>query len=243
MATMTLDALAAQLRAAFGDDRLLAVVLYGSAARGDTHGTHSDRNVLVVTRAFGSERLGEVAAVTRAWTEGGDPALLMLTADEWTGSVDVFALEHADVRQHHRVLHCAAGYDPFAGAAPAREDMRRQLEYEGMALLLRLRAALLGSSKDGKAALGVLTGSLGSVLALFRGAIRLTGAEPSGDSDTLCDQVAAACGVDAAPFKAVVAQRRGGSAIAVAQAPGALQRYHAGMQAFVSWVDRLPSAG
>lgn len=244
---MTLEALVTQLRSAHGD-ALLAVVLYGSAARGETHGTHSDRNVLVVVREFSTDRLGAAAAVSRAWAEGGDPSLLTLTAVEWRSSEDVFAIEHADVRQHHQALYVAPGYDPFEGPGPVREDLRRQLEYEARGVLLRLRAALLGTARDGKQATAVLTGSLGSVLALFRSAVRLGweagvsagGAEPSGDSDTLCEQVAALSGLDAAPFKAVVAHRRGGKAIAAAAAPGLLEQYHRGMQQFVQWVDAVP---
>ena len=240
MATMTLEQLVAQLRAAHGD-ALAAVVLYGSAARGDTHGTHSDRNVLVVVREFVSERLGPVAAVTRSWSEGGDPALLTLTVAEWMSSVDVFAIEHADVQQHHRLLYSAAGFALFAGV-PAGGDMRRQLEYEAMALLLRLRAALLGSGRDGKQATAVLTGSVGSVLALFRAAVRLEGAEPFGDSDALCKQVAAASGVDVTPFLLVVAHRRTGVGLTAKSAPGVLEQYHRGVQQFVAWVDALPTS-
>jgi hypothetical protein len=245
MATMTLDDLVSQLRSAHRES-LMAVVLYGSEARGDTHGKHSDRNVLVVLREFAEDRLAAAAAVTRAWGEGGDPALLMLTSAEWQSSADIFAIEHADVRAHHRVLYLAPGYDPFAEAVGTREDLRRQLEYEAMAILLRVRSALLGTARDGKQATAVLTGSLGSVLALFRAAVRLGGAaggaEPSGDSDTLCEQVGALCGIDAAPFKAVVAHRRNGTAIAVASAPGVLERYHRGLQQFVQWVDAVPPA-
>ena len=131
----------------------------GSAARGERAGPRSDRNVLVVIREFVSERLGPAGAVSRSWREGGNPDLLTLTAAEWTSSVDVFAIEHADVQQHHQVMHLATGFELFA-ARPVTRDLRRQLEYEAMAVLLRLRAALLGSTRDGKQAAAVLTGSV-----------------------------------------------------------------------------------
>ena len=109
-----------------------------------------------------------------------------------------------------------------------------------MAVLLRLRAALLGSTRDGKQAAAVLTGSVGSVLALFRAAVRLGGAEPFGDSDALCEQVAALCQMDVTAFRQVVAYRRTGAGLAPRSAPEVLEQYHRGMQQFVAWVDAAP---
>lgn len=240
MATMTLETLIAQLRASCAGS-LRAVVLYGSSAGAATD-RHADRNVLVVVSEFRGERAPELGAIMRSWTDGGDPPLLILTDAEWRSSVDVFAIEHADIRARHRVLFQAVDYDVLAVRDPAPTETRQQLEYEAMALLLRQRAAMLQVGRDGGRALSVLLSGHGSALALFRAALRLAGNEPAEDAAALCEQMGRRAGFDAAPFTAVVAQRKADGAVSAASAPGILAAYHEGLQRFVAWVDGLPSA-
>jgi predicted nucleotidyltransferase len=95
MATMTLEQLVTQLRAAYGDE-LRAVVLYGSAAAGEHIPKRSDYNVLVIVESLGLDRLRAAAAVARAWGESGNPPPLTLTVNEWRGSADIFPMEYAD---------------------------------------------------------------------------------------------------------------------------------------------------
>ena len=85
MATMTLDQLVSQLKAAYGAE-LRAVVLYGSAAAGEHIPKRSDYNVLVLTESLKPERLRAAAAVARAWAEAGNPAPMTMTPAEWRRS-------------------------------------------------------------------------------------------------------------------------------------------------------------
>ena len=73
MATMTLDEFTNQLRAAFGDT-LKAAVLYGSAATAEKPTKQADYNVLVLLDRFDPRRIAGAAAMSRAWTEAGNPA-------------------------------------------------------------------------------------------------------------------------------------------------------------------------
>ena len=110
MAKMKLDELVAQLRAAYGD-ALSAVVLYGSAAGGEHHEKRSDMNVLVIAKALTVRSMRAAGAVARAWGEAGHPPPLTLTEAEWRSSVDVFAMEHADILQRHKILYSAPPFD------------------------------------------------------------------------------------------------------------------------------------
>ena len=146
MATMTLDELVAQLRAAYGDS-LRSVVLYGSAAAGEHIPKRSDYNVLVIADSLPADRLRAAAAVGAAWSASGSPPPMTLTLDEWRGSNDIFAMEYADIIERHKVLF---GEPPFAGVAVARGDLRLQVEREAMGKLLQFRQGVLAAGNDPK---------------------------------------------------------------------------------------------
>src|SRR6185437_814024 len=135
MAKLTLDELVTQLKAAFGDD-LTSVVLYGSAAGGEHNPKRSDQNVLVIVRKIPMSAARAIAASAKAWADAGNPPPLVMTADEWRGSADIFPMEYADILERHRVLY---GNAPFDGLAVKQEDLRLQLEHEAMGKLLKLR--------------------------------------------------------------------------------------------------------
>jgi len=138
MAAMTLDGFTQALRDAHGD-ALRAVVLYGSAARGEQVAKHSDHNVLVLVRALTPASLRASARATREWRALGNPPPLILTEAEWHASRDVFAIEVADILAHHRELW---GTLPH-GAPVEAANLRHQLEFEAMGKLLALRQGLL----------------------------------------------------------------------------------------------------
>jgi hypothetical protein len=240
MANMTFDNLVAQLRAAYGDT-LRAIVLYGSAAGGEHHAGHSDQNVLVIVTALSLEAMQAAGAVARAWAEGRNPTPLTLTEAEWRSSVDVFAMEHADIRDRHKVLYASPGYELLAGMHVSARDMRQQLEYEAMATLLGVRARILASDGKPKDRIELLTGSSSRVLALFRALLRLTGAPPGADSEAVCRAAAAKAGFEAEPFVAIIAHRRGTAKLSGDQLVKVLAGYHAGLERLVAFVDALPA--
>jgi hypothetical protein len=239
MAKMTLDDLVAQLRGAYADV-LRAVVLYGSAAGGEHHEKHSDFNVLVIVQSLSLEQFGAAGAVARSWTEGGHRPPLTLTAAEWRSSVDVFAMEHADILERHKLLFVADGYDVLGGIAVKPADLRQQLEYECLGVLLRLRNATFAAGGDSTRRIELLVVASSQVLVLFRTVLRLLGETPTADNEALCRRVAGLGGLDASPFVAVVAHRRGSAILRGAQVAEVLSGYHAGLERFVAYVDALP---
>src|SRR4051812_32399619 len=144
MATMTLDDLVIQLRAAYGT-QLSSVVLYGSAASGEHIPKKSDYNVLVLLERIDAGTLAAASAVARAWGDAGNPPPLTMTVREWRNSADVFPMEYADILERHRVLH---GAPPFDGIHVARGDLRLQLEQQAMGKLLQLRQGALLAGTD-----------------------------------------------------------------------------------------------
>ena len=237
MARMTLDDLVSQLGAAYGT-ALKSVVLYGSAAAGE-HTKRSDYNVLVIVDALDASRLAAASAVSRAWTEAGNPAPLTLTTHEWRGSSDIFPMEYADILERHRVLH---GNPPFDGIQVDLKDLRLQLEQEAMGKLLKLRQGLLAAGNDGKRQVELLAASLSAIMVIFRAFLRLHHEVPAKDNIVVADAVSKRAGFDAAAFTAVVRHVRGESSIDASNAMGVLDGYLRGMERLVQYLDQYQTA-
>lgn len=233
---MTLDELVTQLREGYGD-ALRAVVLYGSAVAGERIAKRSDYNVLVIVRDIPFDRLRPLAAVARAWKGDGNPPPMTFTEGEWRSSADVFPMEYADILERHRVLW---GEPPFDGVQVDPADLRLQVEREALALLLRLRQAILVAGGDAEEQRRVLAGSLSAAMILFRAVSRLHGRLPPQNYVELARDVAALAGIDPAPLENVVQHARGERPVPKEDAAGLLQAYYGAMEAVARHVDALP---
>src|SRR5450432_2549149 len=117
---------------------LESVILYGSAARGDFHPSHSDLNVLCMLGSLAIEELSRVAPVVRWWVvEQEEPAPLFFTAEELRQSADVFSIELRDMQDNRRVLY---GTHPIANFHLPTNLHRVQVEHELRTVLLKLRS-------------------------------------------------------------------------------------------------------
>ena len=201
-----LDALIANLRGALHGD-LVSVVLYGSAARDEHAGAASNLNLLVVVKDDGPERLLAAAGAQKRWVKEGNPPLLFVTPRWIHDSTDVFPMEFLDMLDHRKIL---AGADPLAGVAVSRANLRLQCEREARSILLKLRAAWIEASGDSRALRELVVQSLGPVMAVARGALRLVGEPvPSRTADVL-QALARRFDVEAAPLSAAVAVKGAG---------------------------------
>ena len=233
MATMTLDDLVTQLRAAYGT-RLDSVVLYGSAATGEHIPKRSDYNVLLLLKELDAGALASASAVARAWSDAGNPPPMTMTVDEWRGSADVFPMEYADIMDRHRVLY---GTPPFDGVAVNTRDLRLQLEQQVMGKLLQLRQGALLAGTDGKRQAELIAASLSTMMVLFRAVLRLRGEKPEGDNATLAERVGAVAGFDAAPFVRAVQHVRGERKLEAGEAGTTLAGYIAGIKRLQRYLD------
>ncbi len=237
MATMTLDDLVTQLRAAYGS-HLSSVVLYGSAAAGEHIPKKSDYNVLVLLDRVEPGTLAAASAVAQAWRDAGNPPPMTMTTSEWRGSADVFPMEYADILDRHRVLHGAA---PFDGITVARGDLRLQLEQQVLGKLLQLRQGALLAGTDGKRQLELVTASLSTMMVLFRAVVRLHGERPEGDNVALARRVATLTGIDAAPFERAVLHMRDEAKLPASDAGMVLEGYLTSIERLNAYLDGYQS--
>ena len=233
---MKLDELVKQLQLAYGDG-LRSVLLFGSAVAGE-HTKKSDYNVLVVVDALPLEKLRAVAAVSRAWSDDGNPPPMTFTTKEWRSSADIFPMEYADILERHRVLF---GEDPTAGISVSPGDLRLEVEQQTMGKLLHLRQATMGAGGDRKLQLELLERSLSTLMVIFRGVSRLLGEAPSSDYEELTRNLAARAGFSPEAFVKVVRHVRGTEKIPRDGAEAILEQYLGAMERLVAYLNSFRS--
>src|SRR2546423_15333608 len=190
MATMTLEQFAAAVAAALGE-RVVALLLYGSAARGTHVSGRSDMNTLLICDAVDEALFARLVPAVREWGRGGHPAPLILTEREWQTSADAFPIEYEDMREAPRLL---AGRDPLRGGTVQREHLRRQLEHELMGKMVRLCQAYAGLRGEPKQLTQALVGSAAGFFTMLRATLRLAGKTPPAAPDALLREAGALLG-------------------------------------------------
>ena len=190
MPKLTVDVFAQDVARALGD-RLVALLLYGSAARAAPVSALSDVNTLLVCDGADEELFSRLAPPVRAWTRAGHPAPLILTEREWREAADAFPIEYQDMRDAHRLL---AGRDPWPGITVQPEHVRRQLEHELMGKLVHLRQAYATLRSQPKRLAEVIAGSTGGFFTMLRAALRLAGKTPSVAPEALVREAGSAMG-------------------------------------------------
>jgi hypothetical protein len=112
----------------FGE-RLQAVVAYGQPGADPAPS-------LALVRAITAADLDDCAARVASWHRAGCATPLLLTKDEFAGSLDAFPIEYGEILETRRVVF---GVDPFAGLTIETEDLRRECETLVKSHLVHLR--------------------------------------------------------------------------------------------------------
>lgn len=230
-----LTQLVEKLRKALGD-RLVSVVLYGSAAAGDHHPKYSDFNILCVLTGITPRELGQSEDIFRWWREQGSPAPLLLTEQEVTTSTDCFAIEFLDIKQQHQVLY---GKDVISGLAVDRTFYRAQVEHDLRAKLLRLRQKASGMLSDSDLLRRLLVDSISTFCVLFRHALALKGAATSHRKREVIENASRQFGFDATPFETLMDIREERIKPKEAEPVALLGAYMEGIGVVIDAVDRL----
>jgi predicted nucleotidyltransferase len=200
-----LDQIVERLKAALGD-RLVSVILYGSAAAGDHQKGYSDLNILCVLTEITPRELSHAAPAFRWWREQGNPAPLLLTRREFETSADCFAIEFRDIRDYHRILF---GEDVVQELQLDSSFYRAQVEHELRAKLLRLRHKAAGVLSDRRLLCRLLADSISTFSVLFRHALILHGIEPPLAKREVIAKASAFFNLNAQPFEQLLNLRDG----------------------------------
>jgi len=112
----------------FGE-RLLAVVAYGAPGA-------NPAPCLALVRSINAADLDECAARVTSWHRAGCATPLLLTTDEFAGSLDAFPIEYGEILETHAIVY---GVNPFTGLTIRTEDLRRECETLVKGHLVHLR--------------------------------------------------------------------------------------------------------
>jgi hypothetical protein len=230
-----LSELVRRLKSAFGD-RLVSVVLYGSAAMGDWHEQSSDLNVLCVLDRLSRPELAQSEAVFRWWRQQGNPPPLLMNEEELRASTDCFPMEFHDMQEHRRVLY---GPDAIQNLHIDPSFYRAQVEHELRAKQIRLRqkaAEIL--SRPGQL-LNLLTDSISTFCVLGRHALILSGHEPRWKKTEIVAALEQAIGIPFEAANAILAVRTAGKRRAEVDAVSLFDKYLTEMDSLVRFVNGL----
>src|SRR6266571_4140885 len=216
---LTIDSLGDAVARALGQ-RLMALLLYGSAARGTNVRDRSDINTLLICDAADDALFDALAPVVREWRE----------------SADAFPIEYEDMRDAHRLL---AGRDPWQGISVRRDDVRRQLEHELLGKLVRLRQAYGALWGEPKRLAGVIVGSAPGFFTMLRAALRLAGEAAPADPAALVRAGGVRIGFAPERLAGLVAHATGGRALKLESGDPLAAAYLDAVARTAEYVNRL----
>jgi predicted nucleotidyltransferase len=215
-------------------DRLVSVILYGSAASGDHHGEFSDLNVLCVLTRITPAELAASEPIFK-WWQDGNPSPLLLSEEEVRTSTDCFPIEFHDMQERRRVLF---GADVIEKLEIDKTFYRAQVEHELRAKLLRLRQKAAGVLGDKPALLRLMMDSVSNFLVLSRHALLLSGIATGWQKREVARNLAA-LQVDASPFDTLLDLRERKKKTGDVDVESLFANYLKQIETVVAHVDRI----
>lgn len=224
------------LRSTHGDN-LASVVLYGSAAAGDSVRARSDYNLLIALNRITPEDLRLSQAPVREWQRLGNPLPVYFTLGELNNAADVFPIEFRQMERARKVLY---GRDPFEFVEMSDANLRHQTEYELRSKLLQLRRLYIPASASTDRLAALMKDSLASFASLFRAVLMLKGEEPPISKQETVRAIVGLLGLDGEPFESIFELRETGTApLTDTEANDLFAAYLAQIERVIDVVDQL----
>lgn len=185
---------------------LKAIVLFGSAARGEYHERHSDLNVLLLLERAQADDLEVLHPAAEWWARKKFPVPQVFTLDELRASADIFAIELLDMKAHHKMIY---GEDFLEELAVPLELHRLQVERELRTNWVKLRQAILLAPPKDRPLISLMDASVSTFVTLFRHALTVLGENPPQSRREVVGEVARLVGVSPDSFMTVLDIREG----------------------------------
>lgn len=228
-----------KLEAAAGAN-LKAIVLFGSAARGDYHARHSDLNVLCVLGRAQAEDLEALHEAAVWWEQKKFPAPQIFTLDELRASADIFAIELLDMKAHHKMIY---GEDFFNELVVPMQLHRLQVERELRTNWVKLRQGILLAPHKDHVLMRLMDASVSTFVTLFRHALIALGETPPAGRRDVVAEIARLSGERPDAFLAVLDVREGKRQVRDVKARETLRDYLELVERVTEEVDRRLAGG
>lgn len=138
------DELVGDYRSAYGD-KLLSVVMYGSAVTHEYRPGISDINIAVVLADNSIAEVARSVSLQKKWRKRGVATPFFMTREYIATSCDTYPVEFLNMRANHRVLHGESFLDELR---IGQEHLRLQCERELKGAALHLRTAFVQCAGD-----------------------------------------------------------------------------------------------
>jgi hypothetical protein len=219
---------------------LQAILLYGSAVRGDYVPGRSNVNLLVMLTKIDVSLLQHYTKIHKRFQKEQIPVPLFLTEEELRASASLFPLEYTDIAVFHHVL---MGHDPFVGLVIDAGHISVQCEQEVRGNLLRLRQRLVEGSATMEAMGILLPLSLTGLLACLRALLRELRMPVPRTTDSMLSDLPSTLGIDPAVLQEVWSLKRGGISPGSAEFPRLSERYLSTLETVASRIGELRAEG
>lgn len=217
-------------------DRLVSVVLYGSAAGEDHHNKFSDLNVLFVLKEITPRELAEAEPVLKWWRERNHPAPTMMSEEEVHNSADCFPIEFRDMKDRRKILY---GPDLIADVKVEGAFYRAQVEHELRAKLFRLRQQGARVLSDPAALLRLCIDSVATFCVLGRHALAAAGHEAKTQRRAVVRQMGEVMKIDVTPFETLLDIREDKAGVDPGDPGELFARYLDSIRRMVEFVDKI----
>ena len=217
-----------------------ALVLFGSAARGDFIMGRSNINVLLIVRHLSVEVLQRAGQLQRQWAKHQIVAPLLMTEEDLVKSRSLFPLEFLQMTHSHVLL---AGHDPFSETRVDTTRLGWQCEHELMANLLRVRQRFIEGEGRIEAVQALLILSITAVLPCIRGLLFCLG-QPSTEKDIpILEKLPTTVQFDPTMFLDILKIKRGLSSPGSLEWLKAYERYLQSLELFMGRVQEIRQEG
>jgi predicted nucleotidyltransferase len=217
-------------------DRLVSVILYGSAAGEDHHAKFSDLNVLCVLKEITPRELSEAEPILRWWREHAHPPPTLMSVEEVHNSADCFPIEFRDMKDRRKVLY---GFDVIAEVEVDGKFYRAQIEHELRAKLFRLRQQGARVLSDPVALLKLCVDSVSTFCVLGRHALVVAGAEAKTERRAVVHQLSHTLKMDGTPFETLLDVREDKAGPEIGDPGELFAKYLDCIRRMVEFVDQL----
>lgn len=214
--------------------RLRSALLFGSVTRGEAIEGVSDINILLLLDRIDTGTLRQASPSVRNWVKTALEAPLLFAADQWVRAADVFAIEIADMRDAHEVLH---GSDPLEDLHVDVAAMRHQAERELRAKLLQLQTGLLVAAHTPEDVGRLLMQSIPSFTTYMRTVLRLAGQPVPPTTPAVIDAACALVNGKADAYRQVWDARAGRRSFKVDVGGGLVDDYYGTAEKLADYVD------
>ena len=217
-------------------DRLVSVVLYGSAAGADHHAKFSDLNVFIVLKEITPRELGEAEPILRWWREHNHPAPTIMSEEEAHNSADCFPIEFRDMKDRRKLLY---GVDVIAEVEVDGKFYRAQVEHELRAKLFRLRQQGARVLSDPVALMKLCVDSVSTFCVLGRHAMVVAGIDAKTERRAVVNQLGETLKMDVTPFEILLDVREDKSGRDIGDPGELFAKYLDCIRRMIEFVDKV----